>query len=794
MVMLRDLCFLDTETCGLTGPAVILQYAFNDDPEIHIHEFWRRPIQESLNLLDRIAKCRVVGFNLAFDWFQLQKMYNMLLIGLEDLGPDYHPEWADMDGWAQREFQAIDGPCFKPHSACDLMLHARKTKYQITMERSDIRIRRVPTPLAFALAKELEERVILSGILFARRKNHTAPRWAVYDVVRDGRTDPNFKDVVLKFKPSVALKALAHDALGEKEDDILKFADIEVDRSFWPKECKYAPYALSTGTPGHWNGAWPEVIEYHISHWGSHELARKYASKDVDYTRRLYKHFGSPECGDDDSILACAVASCRWHGYEIDIEGIKKLRAEEQAKLGKYPTAPGRAKEMLMAKLDATERAVLLRGTGKMILEEITKWDKLECPFGPCEACNETGIFCHPAAEVAKGILEARKAVKRIELYTKLIHAKQLHASFKVIGTLSSRMSGTDDLNPQGIPHSKDVRGQFPLASLRRGTKLRGGDFDAFEVTLADAAYNDEGLRKDLLTKAICPGCLGSGTSKGKECGDCKGKGEANQKIHALFAMSLFPGKSYRDIVLSKGNKDLDMYDLGKRGVFALVYGGNANTLVTKLGVTLEVAENAERLFTKKYPGVGIARAKVFDMFCSMRQVGGIGSRVVWNEPAEYIESLFGFRRYFVLENQICKVLFGLANNPPKEWKSIKIRVIRRDREQTAVGALQSALYAAAFGVQAANMRAAANHVIQSSGATVTKRVQRRVWDVQPEGCSEWLVQPMNIHDEILCPTKDDEAIHKQVEDNVYEVVEHFKKRVPLMGIGWQTMSSWAEK
>lgn len=759
-------CYLDTETCGLTGPAIILQYAFDEGP-ISIHEFWRKPIKESLELLDTICKCNVIGFNLAFDWFQLQKMYNMLLIGLEELGGDYHPEWSDFDSWAYREAQALEGPCLKPHSACDLMLHARKTKYQITMERSDIRIRRVPTALAFELANELERRVHLQNILFARRKNNLAPKWQVYNIERDGRIISEFKDIVLKFKPSVALKALAYDALGEKEDDILKFADIEVDRAFWPNEHKYAPYALAYGQPGNWKGAWPEYIEYHIGHWGSHSLARKYATKDVDYTRRLYHHFGDPVPGDNDSILACAVASCRWRGYALDIERIKKLKAGEEAKLGKYPTDPRRAKKMIMEKLDATEQAVMQRGTGKVVLEEIATWANMECPFGPCTECNNTGRLCHPAAEVARGVLDARKAVKRIELYDKLLRAKRLHASFKVIGTLSSRMSGTDDLNPQGIPREKETRAAFPLANFDAGDVLDGGDFDAFEVTLADAAYNDEGLRKDLMS---------------------------GKKIHGLFAMALFPGKSYEEIEKSKGSKTLDMYDLGKRGVFALVYGGNAQTLVTKLGVSLEVAEAAEKLFMKKYPGVGRARAAVFDKFCSMRQEGGIGSRVVWREPEDYIESLFGFRRYFTLENNICRVLFDLANNPPKEWKALRIRLVRRDREQTAVGALQSALFAAAFGIQSANMRAAANHVIQSSGATITKHVQRAIWDLQPVGSHAWRVQPMNIHDEILCPVKNNPVDRQAVKDTVSKVVESYRPKVPLIGIGWQAMKNWSEK
>lgn len=777
--------FLDTETCGLAGVPIIMQYAIEDGP-IKIWEFWKKPINVNLKLLDMIANNCVVGFNLAFDWFMIHKFYNMMLIGKQRFGGSAIPWEEEYSDWANIEYEALSGPCFKPKSCMDLMLHARTTKYQVTMERSDIRIRRVPIALAFRLAEILEKKIHFDPILFARRKK-TGPKWQVYDITKqDGSIDPNFKDVVLKFKPSIALKALAVEALGEKEDDIIKFYDIDVPKQFLPNECKYAPYALAVK-----QGGWPEVIEHHIQHWAYHEKAREYAAKDVHYTRKLYKHFGSPVHGDTNSKLACCVASCRLRGYALDLPSLRQLRTQEEAKLGKYPTAASRVKRLLLEKMGPTEAVIIqTQGTGKVILQTIASWSKLECPFGPCEECNDTGFFEHPAAEIAAGVLDARKASKKIELYDKLLHAGRFHASFKVIGTLSDRMSGADGLNPQGIDHSKECRKCFPLGDLL--LPLRGGDFDGFEVTIADAAYNCDKLRAALTTKAICPGCKGSGQSKGKVCGDCFGEGKTFQKIHGLFAMSIFPGKTYEDVVKSKGDKKLDMYDYGKRGVFALVYGGNENTLVTKLGISIEIAKKAADDFMKRFPGIYRARQKVFDAFCSMRQEGGIGTKITWRTPAEYIESLFGFRRWFTLENKVTEYLFELANKPPDELKNVKIKVVRRDREQTASGALQSSLYAAAFGIQAANMRAAANHVIQSSGAQITKKTQAGIWDLQPHGSHEWIVQPMNVHDEILCPTKD--GFQEQVKNVVDSTVEEFRKTVPLLSIGWQDMGTWADK
>ncbi len=233
------------------------------------------------------------------------------------------------------------------------------------------------------------------------------------------------------------------------------------------------------------------------------------------------------------------------------------------------------------------------------------------------------------------------------------------------------------------------------------------------------------------------------------------------------------------------------MYTDGKQAVFALIYGGDAGTIERKLNIPIEIAEKAYNDFMARYPGIAQARKRIFDMFCSMRQDGGPGTAVVWNDPADYVESLLGFRRYFTLENKICAELFQLANNPPAEWRQVNVRVRRREREQFAAGALASALYGAAFQIQAAAMRAAANHVIQSSGGQITKCAQRRIWDLQPAGVHEFRVAPMNVHDEILCVAKPEAA--PDVDKIVKETVESYRPLVPLIGIGWGTgLDSWA--
>jgi hypothetical protein len=313
---------------------------------------------------------------LSFDWFHLCKVYTTFLLLDRDAYPDEMVQTV-----AEMEYVARDGPCLKPVTAFDIMLHARKGPYQSLMARSDIRIKKIPTVLAYALAKELEERVQLSDIYFAKRKNKFDPKWKVYDREdEDGNPEPDFKDIVLKFNASSALKALATDALKLPPDKTLLFADVNVDAAFLPEEEGYAPYAMAHWKNGKWNGAWPDVVHQHIRHWAYDSLARKYAGLDVEYTRDLYKFFGSPEPGDDDSVLACMVGAVRWRGYSIDTEGMKELRREAILRQGKFPTAPEQVRRYVYQHMSPEEKLVLKNSTKKTLLEEIAAYEQIECP------------------------------------------------------------------------------------------------------------------------------------------------------------------------------------------------------------------------------------------------------------------------------------------------------------------------------------------------------------------------------------------------------------------------------
>jgi hypothetical protein len=847
---------------------VLLQYAVEDGP-ITLYDVWKRPVGETLDLIEWIASHTVVGFNLVFDWFHIVKTYTIFSLCPRDWIPEEHIEEI-----ALLEPKAQSGLCVKPANALDLLLHSRKGPYQSLMARSDIRIRRVPTALAYALAQELEQRVQIDGIYFARSHDKDAPRWQVFDVKRrDGEIDANFKDVVLRFNPAGGLKFLAEHALGLQPK--YHYKDVEPDPAWRPKELGYAPTALAVSTPakgwavykvkdgerklvGH---AWPAVIKKFIEHWATREDARDYATDDIVYTRALDKHFAEIAgvdqlpAGDDDSILACMVPVIRWHGFQTNNKGILALLRAAARKVRKAPVNINKAPDVrryIGECMDDMEKVIIESSTKKALVIAVSKW-KIDGPepctkcdatgkhdSGHCHRCAGTGTMTptcesnadhgnHPAAIRAYEVLGIKFAKKEVELFSKLLRAKKFHASFNVIGTLSTRMSGGDGLNAQGIKATTEVRSMFPLwwRDDLITYLLCGGDFDAFEVTLADAVYKDPDLRKALTTKVTChkcdgvgkikkcPGCKGKGKVKttGKdcitceakgqlpilpddvgldECGECDGTGRTTKKIHALFAMCLYPGKTYEEIVASAGTQ-FDMYSRGKQGVFAMIYGGDFNTLVRNLGVSVELAKAAFETWNKWFPQSAKARERTFEAFCSMKQPDG--THVEWGEPADYVESFLGFRRYFTLENTITRALFDLARKLPKSWRDCKIKVIRSAHKgvQFACGAVSSALYGAAFQIQAANQRAAANHEIQSPGGEITKAVQRDIWDLQPAGVHPLYVAPMNVHDELMTVTHPDFV--EPVAAVVKASVEGFRDRVPLMGMTWNlAMENWAEK
>lgn len=775
--------YLDTETVGFYGVLVLIQYALGNDV-VRLHNVWKRPVGESLDLIEIFMNHPggIVGFNLTFDHFHLVKIFTILKQIEAKYGRDFIPETLlkSDEGIMELLHMEKDGRDYpdtlKPANVLDLMLHIQKGPYQKCMERAPIRIRRVPERLAYDLAEQLQYRLPFEPILFERRADKEAPVWKVYpEKNKAGKLIPHFCEVRCSFMPSLGLKAVAKDLKVKTNPNKYPEGDLT-----YAAELGFAPYALalmeyederkatiqsyftrkkkSYGDmlDRKYAGTWPTVIKQHIAYWENDPGGITYATDDVVLTRGVHKALGSPPVeADDDSVLACCVASCRWRGYKVDLEGIKVLRRDALVKSqalrdekGPMKDRPAGCLAYLKEVANDIQKKKMPNKTNKITLE---KYKRAGGPVG----------------ERAEEILEARKAGKEVELYDKILVADRFHASFKIIGALSSRMSGADGLNPQGIKKAKYVRNKFPLAW--DDMVLCGGDFDAFEVGIFEAVCKDEGLRKDL---------------------------ESGKKIHGIFGTFVYPEMTYDQILASEGTSD-DKYVRSKAALFAMFYGGTSYTLMTRLGVTEEVAKAALQQFLDHYPGVKAEFNAIAEKYSPLKQLVE-GGAFTFGQYVDRVESLYGFTRLFELEFRACYGLFDFTQNIPQEWFRIEQDCVRTvvdglPRVQTVAGATMSAVFGAAMNIQGQITRQATNHRIQSTGAQITKRLQRNLWDIQPAGVHKWLVQPMNIHDEIMCP-----AVRGKIEETeavTARTIEAVRPVVPLVGMTWEIgMKSWAEK
>lgn len=718
--------FLDTETCGFTGPVVLIQYAV-DDGKVILYEVFKEPIAKTLRLLKWLCENDICGFNLTFDWFHLVKLYNILEAHQDH---NYPPRIVECIYWTKQKTRKW---CLRPKSALDLFLYLRKTKWQDLMGRKEFRLRDVPYQLANSLRDLLNKNLSFSDIYFFHRSDKS---WLI-----EPTENKKLVDVVLKLAPSSGLKAVVHELLRIPViyDGTIPLFKNREDEEFYGSEVSYNPYSI----------VWAEELTRHAEYWHSDKKARQYAQEDVIHLQRLYEHFYSPESGDVDSELAICVGAVRWHGYNLNMKEINK-QYQEKFKIWNQKeinvNSPIDTKEYLIEVAEDYELAFIPNTTAKT-LEALSKLRSL-------------------LGKRASYVKQLRELKKELDILRKLKSTGRFCPEFKIIGTKSGRMSGgsaeittSESLNPQGIQHKNSFRKLFKMFDGE--FTFSGGDFESFEVTIADAAYGDEKLREDL---------------------------ESGKKFHALLGSILYE-KEYDEVLL-----DEELYYKAKQGAFSIIYGAQKKKIAEVAGIPEEEAEESLEEFFETYPQIASSRKEVFDAFCSMKQPAGVGTEVIWDEPAEYIESLLGFRRYFNLENRIAKILFNLARNLPKNFTGGSETIIRRTSrgQQTLRGALQSSLYALAFSIQAKNMRAAANHVIQSTGAYITKSLQKAIWDCQPVGIAEWQVIPMNMHDEVL-------VCHRlELMEKINEIVRNFVKEnqqyVPLLAIDWKNnLSNWGE-
>lgn len=731
--------FLDTESCGLNGPCVLIQWAQDNGP-VSLHHVWSETADATLLLIENLVECRHtwVTWNHAHDQWVIQRLHNVLSL----LPPDEVPT---AEAWIAVERDAWRGPCVKPYGVLDLMLHAQRGPLQVLMGRKPIRVRRVPRSHAQRLADELNRRVDLSvqGVpheaFFEKRK---AVGWAI----NEDASDEDWCEVKLSFGASTGLKACAKYLLGE---DVHGIDELPLE---WPND------------PGHhhFGTDWARVLDSHVRVWAEHPKAQDYARNDIDWLRRLWRHFGSPVGGHYDDWLTSCAGSVRHRGYTLDHDVLDELYEKAQ--------------DVAQAAGDLDWRPVRKR------LDELVspiEWAALKLPGGTDTKKVLQPLIrklgdAHPGSVYAQTVIDGRTAVKVIERIDKLRDmGARAHFAFKIGGAKSGRASGGQDtdaedvkggkgsLNPQGIPGRhpvwKRMRAAFPMKDADM-PMLDAGDFDASQIAVMAACYDDPAITAQL---------------------------EAGIKFHRVWGAEAY------EVPVEEFLEGTPKYKAAKNDVFATAFGAQERKRAETLGLTVEEVKKFAQRLKDKYPGFAREQDRIKEGFSPLRQRYEDGP-IDWHDAEDYVESLLGYRRYFTLEWRACRALFDLSQNPPPAWDLDRRKIKRVARKtQTPGGCVRSALYGAAFAIQSSAQRQAGNHRIQATDSEITKVLQRRIWDLQPSGIHPWRVAPMSIHDEIVTPR----AADVDLKPVVAGVLDEYRAVVPLIHMDWnENLSSWAEK
>lgn len=469
-----------------------------------------------------------------------------------------------------------------------------------------------------------------------------------------------------------------------------------------------------------------------------------YAIKDIKYLELLYKYFQEPKQTTND-VMAEIVAYTRWHGFEIDKEELKKYLSELKNRLSAIE------QEFSFNLASSKQRLEWLRSQGIKIKDTSKK--SLASLLEEMKISGKIEI-----ADKIKSMLEYGAIRQRINQAEKLLEAGRAHPNFRVIGAESGRMAGTSGLNFQGIDRS-------PLG-IRRCIKIsQGGDFDALELNIAAYAMNDPVMQDDLkhrdmhLQTALCLLDIDYETAKKR---------------------------------LSAGDKEIKrIRQIGKVINFSILYFCSQNRVEDLLaengGDPSKGAEILEQ-FKNRYKKIAEAAKEMERSFVTLTPNRFYEAENAVAEMKEDVCSLFGTKRKFIFEKIFCQYLIStkLESLVPEDLRKEIITRQKKKGEQTVDRSIISSRFGAVMEIQQSVYRMGGNHIIQSTGADLTKKLMEALW-------KKFRIPMMNIHDEIIVPSGYEHSF-LEINEVVQKKIEEFRKVIPSLLMEWKKLNFWSEK
>lgn len=733
---MKNRIYLDTESTGLMGPLNLIQLGTPDGNVLFIRPFLESEKMERLRGLLDDPENLFIGYNVKHDLWKLYQYFKPA----------------------------------EPFAAHFLdLMHLIRTSSPLSPflgkgTKSVARLSGIYEPVAEAVGKYVCERIqsLVPPGLFIEFSRHQKKKNFV-DLSFYCRIDAKLKNVIRALFPS------EREFLQKIEDTGWKFVEEEkMHLGCWDRGRReeyltaWSENEKILDTPGH-----PFLL---------------YARKDIEYLILLDRFFSFPEPALNDSISEI-VAWTRFHGFGLDLIGLrnyigtleKKVQDLNQEFSGFVDlTSPSQRLSYLNSRY-----GLGLRSTGKKYMARIKRTLKSSEAIGNLGVgifADETSLnpLAGKALEDIEKIEKYNAYVQRLNQAKKLAEAGRAHPDFREIGTASGRMAGSGGLNFQGIDRSKyGIRSFFRLSC--------GGDFDSLELNLAAYLYSDPEMQEEL----------------------------KHMDMHLKTSLTLFnPSLSYSEALKIKEDKTHERFSevkekrqIGKLINFSKLYFCSVKRtedILSEAGLSLlEARAKAKEIYTSfdsRFPALKTFGEKLEKLICTLSPDSWETAEEDVSRMNESVENCFGFKRFFSFEKLLCSLFVsdsGIERVAREEAERLGIekeKIVRSELKglQTIGNSVLSARLGAVLNIQRAVFRAAGNHIVQSSGADLTKRLMADVWN-------DHRVPVMNIHDEILIPEGFEEKI-EGVQETLKVFLKKYQTLIPTLSMSLEKMGLWSEK
>ena len=395
------LIFVDTETVGLAGPCMLIQYAEGTNGEIKYIKAQQEldKVKEFETLIDD-PNITVCAYNAPFDIAVLYRTFTN-----------------------RTERLKCNVLCLQNHAKLKHPLG--KFTFQRTGERAIASLKRIPAEIAEdisdyitkQLQKQVPKEVTVKGSIHkcTDKKNKLLPQFKNLSF-----------SITANFRLKTLMKYYGHEV--QQIEDVWPIPKKGTEKTHDPSFQKEAHEEVMKQCTAILNYDDPRAENF----W-------KYATDDVKYIQELYLKLGSPEPDYNDSV-SHIVGFTYHYGFELDTDILNKMKKDCEEFMKECENMPFNINSSVqkLAYFKEKHPKMSLKNCDKYVLKKLASKGDTDAQqlmdYGATKQMYDQCIKLHETTD------------------------KKGHPNFRVIGTATQRMAGSGGFNWQGIGKKSPVR------------------------------------------------------------------------------------------------------------------------------------------------------------------------------------------------------------------------------------------------------------------------------------------------------------------------------------------------